>query len=668
MAINMIDGYIYKIIARLGLAADVPTLEDGEIGWDRDTKTFRVGDASASPPRVMTTKSTGIFDYANLTYARYPRIELPPGGTVDGVDVSTLNQANGFLVRTGAGVFNNRQVVSGNGTISIVNGTGLGGDLDLRVSDTLIASLTPPTFFVSNTPPASPRIGDHWHDTDGTDGTPGNDDDGAVYIRDSNGITEFWTQISNNYATASESEAGIVRFATQTEAAARTAKNVALNPFNVTAFIGAGNDFRTVINATLTAPPGSPAARDAYLVPIGASGAWASQVGRIATYDGSDWLYEQLRVGAIVVDNNKTASNSLRYLQQTSALTWSAFSSTTTAVGLSRMSTGAEIDAATLDNTAISAKEGALHVRRQPLNFFTAGGSATALTITPSPAFTSKADFLNVVFRIVVPSTNTGPCTLNINGLGTDPLRFKDAALISGDIPAGSIIQTCWDGTHHQILSVSSAGLNRRPTGSTIIIYSSSTTYTVPEGVRKVKVFLWGGGAGGGPFMSGQNTAGGGGSAGGFNSTVIDVVTGDVLTITIGAGGAGGTTLPGGNGGLTSVLKNGVIALTAEGGTAGTPGTPGSNTLPVQGGGFTSGSFGVRGGLGKAGWAMLGDGGAVYTMSGDGGDSPFGGGGGTVGGPDGIFPGGGGAGGVSLSSGPASNGGNGAGGAVMLEI
>ena len=668
MAINLIDGYVYKIVARLGLAADVPTLQDGEIGWDRDVKTFRVGDDTASPTRIMTTKSTGIFDFSSVTYARFSRIDMVPGGTVDGVDVSTLNQANGFLVRTGAGVFNNRKVISGDGSVSIVNGDGLSGDLDIRVSEPTIEELTPPKFFVSNTPPVDAKVGDHWHDSDGSDGVSGNDDDGPVYIRDSNGVTEFWTQISNDYETASDSTAGIVRFGTTAEVLARTSKSVAISPFNATALIGAGNDFRTVLHATLTVPPGSPTARAAYLVPIGASGVWASNVGKIATYDGEAWVYEQLRVGAIVVDTNKAADNSLRYLQQTSALTWTTFNASTTSIGVSRFATAAEIDAATLAGATISAKEGALHIRRQPLNFFTAGGTANALTITPSPAFASKADFLNVVLRIVAPSDNTGACTLNINGLGADPLRFKDAALISGDIPAGSIIQTCWDGTQHQILSISSAGLNRRPTGSTIIIYSSSTTYTVPEGVRKVKVYLWGGGAGGGPFMAGQNTAGGGGSAGGFNSTIIDVVTGDVLTITVGAGGAGGTSLPGGNGGLTSVLKNGNIVLTAEGGTAGTPGVPGSNTLPVQGGGFTSGSFGVRGGLGKAGWAMLGDGGAVYTMSGDGGDSPFGGSGGTVGGPDGIFPGGGGAGGVSLSSGPASNGGTGAGGGVMLEI
>lgn len=42
----------------------------------------------------------------------------------------------------------------------------------------------------------------------------------------------------------------------------------------------------TVKNNTLTTPPGSPATGDAYIVPSGATGAWASQTNRIAVWQG----------------------------------------------------------------------------------------------------------------------------------------------------------------------------------------------------------------------------------------------------------------------------------------------------------------------------------------------------------------------------------------------
>lgn len=42
-----------------------------------------------------------------------------------------------------------------------------------------------------------------------------------------------------------------------------------------------------VISDSVTAPPGSPAAGDAYIVPTGASGAWASKTNQIAIWSGA---------------------------------------------------------------------------------------------------------------------------------------------------------------------------------------------------------------------------------------------------------------------------------------------------------------------------------------------------------------------------------------------
>lgn len=46
----------------------------------------------------------------------------------------------------------------------------------------------------------------------------------------------------------------------------------------------------TVISRTTTAPPGSPTTGDTYIVPSGATGAWASQTNKIARWSGSAWL------------------------------------------------------------------------------------------------------------------------------------------------------------------------------------------------------------------------------------------------------------------------------------------------------------------------------------------------------------------------------------------
>lgn len=137
----LIQGYSFKLVARLGLAANVPTLVEGEIGFDTDMKVFRVGDDTSTPPRVPTTKSLGAFDFSLSDYFKFKEIQLPDGGTVDGVDISKINVSNGFLVRKANNDFQSVSFASGDGTIQITNGSGIGGNVDLRVSPDLLADL-----------------------------------------------------------------------------------------------------------------------------------------------------------------------------------------------------------------------------------------------------------------------------------------------------------------------------------------------------------------------------------------------------------------------------------------------------------------------------------------------------------------------------------------------
>lgn len=47
----------------------------------------------------------------------------------------------------------------------------------------------------------------------------------------------------------------------------------------------------------LTAPPGSPANGDTYIVGASATGAWATHDGKVAVWDGSAWVFYAPRIG-----------------------------------------------------------------------------------------------------------------------------------------------------------------------------------------------------------------------------------------------------------------------------------------------------------------------------------------------------------------------------------
>ena len=52
----------------------------------------------------------------------------------------------------------------------------------------------------------------------------------------------------------------------------------------------------SVLDRDLTTPPGSPALGSRYIVPVGATGAWTGQTGRVAAWYGS-WIFLQPQEG-----------------------------------------------------------------------------------------------------------------------------------------------------------------------------------------------------------------------------------------------------------------------------------------------------------------------------------------------------------------------------------
>lgn len=147
-------------------------------------------------------------------------------------------------------------------------------------------------------------------------------------------------------------------------------------------------------------------------------------------------------------------------------------------------------------------------------------------------------------------------------GIGTttpsEKLHVNGNINITGTIKANGV-----DGTANQVLMKNNSGtmiwgdLCEYKNMHTII-QPGSGTWTVPAGVTKVWIELWGAGGGGNAY------AGGGG--GGYISGGITVVPGNSILYDVGAGGAGGSTT-GTNGGSSGILYTpGSVNLVADGG------------------------------------------------------------------------------------------------------
>ena len=128
-----------------------------------------------------------------------------------------------------------------------------------------------------------------------------------------------------------------------------------------------------------------------------------------------------------------------------------------------------------------------------------------------------------------------------------------------------------------------SAGLQSMNVYST----AGSHTWTKPSGVKKVKVFVTGGG-GGGMSGPGNDNNGSCGGAGGTSIKVIDVSAISSVAVTIGAGGAGLA-------GNTSSTRNG------SGGGASSFGSHCSATGGGYGRGGSDDAYGGEGGIGSGG-------------------------------------------------------------------
>lgn len=182
-------------------------------------------------------------------------------------------------------------------------------------------------------------------------------------------------------------------------------------------------------------------------------------------------------------------------------------------------------------------------------------------------------------------------------------------------------------------------------------MFTSSTTFTVPEGVHNIRAVLIGGGQGGqggrnggaggtggtaesrsasGTVNGAAGTAGSGGAAGAGGSggkfAIFDIAVepGQVVTISIGNGGSGGSSGGSGSaGGNTTITVNGVTYSSASG-TSTASGYTDTQTGEVFARPGSSGTAGGKGGAGGSGYNSRGSNGvSVGGYSGGAGGTQF---------------------------------------------
>ena len=217
-----------------------------------------------------------------------------------------------------------------------------------------------------------------------------------------------------------------------------------------------------------------------------------------------------------------------------------------------------------------------------------------------------------------------------------------------------------WDGAKWVLFTTqNSTGGNVMFTG--FQVFTASSTFTLPTGVTKVMIEMWGGGGGGGYASAGGTGYGGSGGGGGaYNKSLFTVSSN--ITVTIGPGGGGGisTHVNGYNGTATTV--SGGAVMSAGGGTGGTGAD--ANGVIAAGGVATTTTSSLLGINGYPGGPNIGG-----ASGGSGGNSPAGGAGGQCNGNPGLagaVPGGGGGGAAQSNTLAAGNGGAGAAGMVII--
>ena len=94
------------------------------------------------------------------------------------------------------------------------------------------------------------------------------------------------------------------------------------------------------------------------------------------------------------------------------------------------------------------------------VTYATAAGAADSYHLTLPYPPTAYTEGMRVVWRVPAGAANAGPSAVNVNGLGVKPvLRIDGTPATRGDLPAGGLIDLCYDGTAFRLTSAHSGDL-----------------------------------------------------------------------------------------------------------------------------------------------------------------------------------------------------------------
>lgn len=177
-------------------------------------------------------------------------------------------------------------------------------------------------------------------------------------------------------------------------------------------------------------------------------------------------------LSAIVSNNSGTSAPSTTFAYQLWADT------TTGLLKIRNAANSAWVSIGTLASTGLGLVNQVDEIAR---NGGTVGGTADAITLTPSPAITSYATLQS--FRFVATGTNTTAATVNVSGLGVKNIKnVSGGALIAGVITSGRSYELTYDGTNF-VLS------ERGVTAQIFARYSNSSLLSVSDSTRTIVNF-----------------------------------------------------------------------------------------------------------------------------------------------------------------------------------
>ena len=207
------------------------------------------------------------------------------------------------------------------------------------------------------------------------------------------------------------------------------------------------------------------------------------------------------------------------------------------------------------------------------------------------PAYTKQWLVVNSATGAFTVTTKTAAGSGVVVGTGSSQIIYGDGASINASSGNSSVPWLVGPATSPQHAAQLSQVQGMRGMSA----FTANGSFTVPANVTRIFYKAVGGGGGGGASTSANSSAGGAGS-GALAEGTLAVTPGQVIAMTIGAGGFQGTTGAGAAGGTTSIGgfvscpggsasggiaatgigQQGIGAATSSGATVNSPGAPGS--------------------------------------------------------------------------------------------